>query len=366
MTSFSAKSPFACGAAAALALLAIFLQPTSARAEGEPPKASPAANPADPPPLAANPTDPPPLAANPAFAPASTPPPTPELAPAATPTPPEPPTARLEIDGSFAGSGYAVTREGANKADATGTTYLGTLGARLFLSPVKDDDAPRTQLPYLQRTSSIGAYVSVGSGQARVRDDSSSVYVGADAEVYALPALVLTGRVSYSQTTLSELVVPRRFGSLGVGVGYRAGENLLSVSYDQELQVLGGNAQTLRLGTLTLSDFVVIDRAVALRVYGSVVDGGAVGGASITYYPTNELGISIRGYGGSIGAGVGTIKNTFTVAGAGGGLSYWVARVLQVGAWYRLSASVGPNGPGLVASTGTEHGVEFGVTVRIP
>lgn len=317
----------------------------------------------------ANPTDPPPLVANPApgSAPsASTPTPTPQLAPAAPPTAQEPPTARLELDGSFVGSGYSVTRDGARNSSATGSTYLGTLGARLFLSPVKDDDAPRTQLPYLQRTSSIGAYVSVGTGQARVRDDSSSVYVGADTEVYALPALVLTGRVSYSQTTLSEIIVPRRFGSLGLGIGYRADENLLSISYDQQLQVLGGNAQTLRLGTLTLSDFVVIDRAVALRVYGSVVDGGAHGGASLTYYPTNELGITLRGYGGSIGAGVGIIKDTFTVGGAGGGLSYWVARVLQVGAWYRLSASVGPNGPGLVASTGIEHGLDVGVTVRIP
>jgi len=210
---------------------------------------------------------------------------------------PTPLTARWELSGSYRPSFDALYIEGSSGVPK-GTYQSGSVGGTLFLSPVRDEDAPRSLLPFLQRTSAVSLSVGAGGGEYALSQESAFVAFGGGANIYILPSLEVTAQGSFLQVGAPDLIVPRRFGDAGGGVAFRSGDNRLALHYVQGIVVLGGNAQAPRFGELTLSNTTVLARVTRLGFFASVIDRGAYAGASLGVFPTNELGLSIRASGG--------------------------------------------------------------------
>ncbi len=286
-------------------------------------------------------------------------------------------SARWELAGAFSGSSATATL--GDTPYASTTSAEGTARARFFFSPVHDEDAPRSVLPYLQRASSVQVHGAFGGAWTRFEGAFGGAWTrgafspsntlsygsfGADADVYVTPKLVLFGGMEYEKVGSTSLFVPREFGAAAVGAGLRIGENRLNVGYTHGIAVLGGALQPTRFGALTLSDYALLARRVALSAYGQLLDGGASAGGGLTFYATDDIGLSASGFGGRAIFSAVTPNETYTRVGWGGSVSLWIGRAVRLEPGYRALVLPTRGDPTRSPST-IEHTGSLEVVLRI-
>lgn len=184
--------------------------------------------------------------------------------------------------------------------------------------------------------------------------------MGASVGAYVLSALRLGARASFEQVGLSRLVEPRRFVDVGASVGLRSDDNLLSLSYDHTVAVLGGEAMPARLGALSLREYVLVDRSVGLGLTGTLRDRGASADVGITVYPIPDLGIDGWLQAGRAAYSITDPRSLTTRVGGGGGAGFWIAKVLRVSAGYSATFEI-------IRENTSEltHAVNVGLAVRL-
>lgn len=194
-----------------------------------------------------------------------------------------------------------------------------------FRTPLRDDGAPYSLQPFLQRTSLWT--VAFDSGHIATHnpfggDDPTTWNVGAGAtfDVYVRRWLAVTGSLAYGfsafRNTGNDHIDHVLSGS--VGFGLRIADTRLDAGYGLAKQDLGGSFAPLRQ-SFGLSLFSAIARRATIALSGALVPGGGDGSASVEYFPERELGIfmsafaaksrsdpqgfDVRGYGGTAGVG---------------------------------------------------------------
>lgn len=278
-------------------------------------------------------------------------------------------SARWELAGAFSASSAAATLGDAPYASTTSAE--GTASARFFFSPVHDEDAPRSVSPYLQRASSVQVHGAFGGAWSRFegafsppRNTWSYGSFGADADVYVTPKLVLFGGMEYERVGSTSLFAPREFGAAALGAGLRIGENRLNVGYTHAIAVLGGTVQPTRFGALTLSDYALLARRVALSAHAHLLEGGASAGGGLTFYVTDDIGLSASGFGGRAIFSPVTPNETYTQIGWRGSVSLWMGRAVRLEPGYGALVLPSRGDPTRSPST-IEHTGSLEVVLRI-
>jgi len=313
--------------------------------------------------------------------------------PAAAPTPPEArprvvipsAPARYEVSGGVTGSAYSIQRDFAPSADPIilppgwiKPTQLGNAGdvglsVGHFFSPVRDDAAPRSLQPYLQRVSRAYAGVSAGGFSTKYGTPAAStrnysyVSVGAGVHAYVTPHFTVSGSAGYTYDVLHEapLLDQQHTLSAAAGLGLRVGDVLVTASYRFNARVHDGRLADTRWGAAQLSAYWVFARAYSLGLGAYVRDDGGGGSVDFAAYTTKDLAIFA---GVSAGTYLYPTSNTradyYTF---GLGISYWTDTMLRLSLGYGFnftdSAARSETTP---ASRQYEHALSLGATLRLP
>ena len=291
------------------------------------------------------------------------------------PAPPEPPSApaRWELATTLSGSVYTihVTQEGFQLPDQSGKSGSITAGPIVYLTPVIDDDAPRSLQPFLQRTSTVSAtitgdgFITESASRAFTRK-SSLIGLSAGVDRYVTRGFALTGGLGYSYSALHDGEVTHAHGlSASAGFGVRLGDVRLDASYTFDARDLDGTFATVRWGTVNAAAYAVVAKSVVLRLYGLISDGGGGGGGSVGYYTTKDIGLFL---GGSGRAFVYYLPEVHSHSFSGwAGISCWATPSARVYGTYSLNINQTPAQPGRLTQADTiEHALSVSVNVRIP
>jgi hypothetical protein len=219
--------------------------------------------------------------------------------------PPPPPraTSSWEISAALAGTIYSIhdTTSFAG-SDLGGNRARGSLGAVSYLTPVVDDDSPRSLQPFLQRVSTVSA--SLGGGgfvtRAPFGSDNGDRWVDASAgvDVYVSRYVALAASFAYEYDSAYPSGDTIHALSPTAGVGLRFGDVRIDASYSFIATSINGRFSPVEWGSAGLGVYAVIARTVVLNPYGRILGGGGTGGASIGFYPQRDLGFWVTGYGG--------------------------------------------------------------------
>lgn len=199
----------------------------------------------------------------------------------------------------------------------------------------------RSLLPFLQRTGSVDATLGLrGTDQSSFPGPATGMSVGVGPRGYVGDALMIRGGFSYDRQTYTDLPDARHFVVSHVGAGLRTDKNLLALDYEQGFGVLGGSFQTPEFGALPLSDLVVVDDWVTLRLAGTLLRGGARGSIHAGFYLTHELGLGIGAFGSRAShyTDSAEITNRF---GGSADIGYWITPRVSVGVSYDLLVEPG-------------------------
>jgi len=263
------------------------------------------------------------------------------------PRPPAAPSS-WELEGILAGSVYTINQPtlpgnlGPPPPSASGNSGGGTLDVVRFLAPVVDDGAPRTLQPFLQRTSALS--LSIGGGGFVTRNPNGgenrtdvNLPVGLGANMYVTRWLALTASIGYQYDLLHDVGVDQTTHSMtgSAGFGLRTGDARFDVSYTFTANDVNGSFAPLRWGTIEGTAYAVIERRVALTVWGQALQDGGAGGAGLDVYPTQDFCFFLSGFG---ARGEVYSQDLMVDRGSGqGGLAYWVTPVTQLGVYYTLT-----------------------------
>ena len=182
--------------------------------------------------------------------------------------------ARYEVSGAATGSAYSILRDfalsGVTIIPGRGwfaPTQLGNAGdvgvsVGHFFTPVRDDAAPRSLQPYLQRASRAYASVSAGGfstkyGGAPNARNYSYVSVGAGVRAYLTPHFTVSASASYTYDVLHDALILDKQHTLAAvaGVGLRVGDALVTASCRFSARALDGRLVEPRWGATQLSAY---------------------------------------------------------------------------------------------------------------
>jgi hypothetical protein len=327
----------------------------------------------------------PPAPTGPAAAPVASPtepvaPPQPALPEPPAPSPAPPPTApnapaRWQLAGGLSGSIFTIHYGVAASqfADPTGNRGRISLGPTVFLSPVRDDDAPRSLQPYLQRTSSVSAGISGGGFVTRYGNNGtftrtdSDIGGSASVDAYVSRDFALTGGFGYRYDVLHEDLTLNKGHSFSGNAGFavRIGDARLDASYSFNAYDVDGSFARLRWGSVGLGAFIVLARSFTLGLAGHAADDGGGGGVDLGYYPTKNLGLFL-GFSGSTFAYAATDVHTSFYTGSAS-LSYWVTPGMRLSWGYSLDVITEPAQQlALVGYDEIQHTASVSVLARLP
>jgi hypothetical protein len=246
---------------------------------------------------------------------------------------------------------------------------------------VVDDDAPRLLQPFLQRASSISFTMNASGfvtqyppfnafSPSGTRSDAQ-FGPGVGVDIYVTPIFALTGGLGYSYDTLHDDLamlnqVTHGFLAWG-GFGLRANDARFDVQYAFQALDLGGAWAPLRWGTLTGTAFIVIDRRVALKLWGQALQSGGGGGLEGDYYPLQSLGLFAGAYGAR-----GKLYDDETMvnrARAWAGFSYWFSARVRAGLEYDFLLNDVPDQTVMGNTFGYDeyqHGCVLDLVFRLP
>lgn len=322
------------------------------------------------------PASPPPLGAP------AEPGPTDLFVPVDPPAPPPPPTrqdargaaTRWEMTGGLSGSVFSIHHGPAGDASADQHGNRGSIyvGPEVFLSPVVDNDAPRSLQPYLQRTSTVYGSISgdgfvtrYGNGAFTRKYTSGSVNVGAD--VYMTRHVALTGGFQYGYNVLHDETILNKEHSFwgNAGIGVRLGDTRVDASYSFSAQDVDGSFRKPRWGSVAVSAYLLFAESFALTLAGHGSEDGGGGSLGLGVYTKKDLGFYCGFSGGTfVYIDSGTRSNYYT---GWLGTSYWVTPTLRFYWAYSLSFNKSPSQPlQPYESDEIEHSLSVSVIARLP
>lgn len=292
--------------------------------------------------------------------------------------PPEPPElpelrrgpTRWQLSAQASGSTYSLSHRDIPSGD--GNRGSGSVSGTRFMTPVLDDDAPRSLQPYLQGVSAISASVRGGGSVSRFpgspsKGTSGSVGAGAGLDMYINSYFALLAGASYSHGFVKGLGAGRSWNSVAgsAGVGLRLHNTRLDATYTFRASATDGRFDDLRWGSVDVRLQTVIARCFLIAPWGSVSDGANAGGLDLGYYVTKDLGLFVSGFGGSI---VYTADDVHGVRYGGSlGLSSWVSPSVRLGLDYNLNVLDVPlQYNKSLGYAETEHAVSFTGVLRLP
>jgi hypothetical protein len=284
-----------------------------------------------------------------------------------------------ELYVTLLGAGYLIQyAPSAPIPGALGGRGYGSFEVSRYLSPLVDDDAPRSLQPFLQRASHVSALVagsgfvtlfpgsSVGPGGKR-SDEVLAFGVGAD--VYVTRWLALTGLLGHSLDALHDDVAgvdqTGHSFSASAGFGLRAGDVRFDAAYTFGASLGDAGWAKLRWGSFQGTLTAVINRRFALVPWGRALQGGGGGGIGVDVYPTQNLGVHASGYGerGELYSASDTIENRYS---GRAGLSYWLTPRVRLAAFYQFTLLDTPSTPGAPGFDERDNAGELDVAVRLP
>jgi hypothetical protein len=236
---------------------------------------------------------------------------------------------------------------------------------RRYFAPLRDDAAPYSLQPFLQRASSWSLTLDGGHFSTRNpfggqdRTDWNGGVSGA-VDAYVRRWLILNGGFGYGFSALRDVGVDQSTHTINgfVDVGLRVADTRIDAWYGlTALETAGSFAPARQRFGATA--FTAIARRFTLGVSGASIPSGVEGSASLEYYATRELGI----FGGTF-AGRGKLYSTDAVPTryAGWvGLAGWIDPTVGVSGQYELTVenfAAQPGGP-------SDHNVTHTITLEV-
>ena len=281
---------------------------------------------------------------------------------------------RWDITGGLSGSIYTIhPGPYANTDfDQQGNRGSASVGPIVFLTPVVDNDAPRSLQPFLQRTSSVygdvfgGGFVTRHGNGAFTRTDS---LVGADAgaDVYLTRHLALTGGIRYAYDVLHDDVLVRKGHSFSgsAGVGARIGDARIDASYGFGAYNFDGSFVKPGWGSVGLSAYLLLAESFAITLSGHVNDRGGGGGLNLGLYATKDFGV-FAGFSGATFTYTDSDVRSNRYNGSAG-FSYWATPALRFYWSYVLGVNSSPSQPlQEIERREIEHALSASVVARLP
>lgn len=251
-------------------------------------------------------------------------------------------------------------------------TGLGSTSISTFLHHrLRDDDAPLSLQPYLQRAGAIGGSFSF-SGFSTESPSFQSPYhgttVGGTISLDAYPGGIFTLWASasffYAHTDGSNLdnpgtewLLPR----VELGPGIRIDDTRMTVGYTYAPTITNGNYDGRGPGQFYLRVTTVIARRLYLSALGELILSGARGRLELELFPWRVLGLG-AGIEYAEGALFYDSRGVYRQLQPSASLSWWVAWWLRLGLEYRFTHT--EDVPGGGASVNTHRGL-LALTFRL-
>lgn len=248
------------------------------------------------------------------------------------------PDPNWDLGASLSGRRYAIQSNSPGSRAIDGTAEALGLELVRFLVPLRDDGAPYTLQPFLQRMNTFS--VSVDAGHFTTNEPTGDRTdweggVGAGVDLYAQRWLNIAASLSYSYDVLHDLGADEKthtFSGTG-GAGWRTGDTLVRVSYYVTKAQISDASAPLRQG-VQLSASTVLARRLTLALFAETIPQGGEAQLSGEYFHGRNLGIfaSALGAEGQIyrtGPAVHRFVGTVGVAG-------WLDSRTALLAWYTL------------------------------
>jgi hypothetical protein len=255
-----------------------------------------------------------------------------------------------------------------------------------YLAPIIDDDAPRSLQPFLQRASVLS--IGFGLSGFSTTTTSSNGVITSDlgklteiglgpslgANIYLTPAFALTAGFAYEYDVRTESDREVAFGTKThrllpqAGFGIRFGDTRIDLQYRFEGDLVSDQEERLppaQWGSIVLGVETVIDRTVDLNFGGQVFDAGAAGSASVTVYPTKNVGI----FGGGSGcAGRKYFNNDDSHNDYGGfvGAAIWFAPRVRGTFEYQIGGTTVPESEDVGSYSELRNEIDVTFTFRLP
>jgi hypothetical protein len=277
-----------------------------------------------------------------------------------------------EMDTSLSGRSYSLQYPQVQTGgfqEGAGLTFT------QFLAPLRDDGSPYTLRSFLERTGSLSMSVGVGhlSTHNPFQDSTRTATwgdVSGGLNIYVKRWLAVTAGLDYDYDSIHDTGFDdgAHFVSGFAGLGFRAGDVRLDVSYDASASRQFGAWTPIRR-ELDISAFgVFARRRLALGIGAEVVRGGFGGSASAEYFPSPDLGLFVDGTAvrGKLYVDADFPVNRYTVT---GGISGWVdGSTGMVARYTRMIEDQPSQGAGGVndGERQTSHQVTLNVLVLFP
>jgi len=263
-------------------------------------------------------------------------------APEPSPPLPEPRGTRgpsWQVDASLRGGVYSIQYFASPSRGGKELTGIAVL--HRFFSPLREDAAPLSLLPFLQRVSQ--GYLGVAAGGFAAESSgggprsSSSVALVSGIDVYLVDSFAITGSFAYGFSSFQGAFDSQQTHTLGVsaGLAVRFDDTRLDLSYAFSAVNADGTFGKSRWGNVTLELFTVSSRRYTFGPWGRLGTHGGEGGVALGFYATQRLGLFVGGF-----AGKGYFyADDVDVVRYGGDMSasYWVAPAVRLSAGYALS-----------------------------
>jgi hypothetical protein len=240
--------------------------------------------------------------------------------------------------------------------DLTASSTVGAVGisAQFFLSPVLDDDSPRSLQPFLQHVGSLALSISPGAGSISggsrspfgVHGSSSEAFssegIGVDAYVTKVAAITATLSHSYVGTTGSFNNLTSHSISVSAGGGAHLGDTRLDFAYTFEASSQHGDFATPVFGVISAGVHTVFGRHVELSLAARGFDTGLGGSGELTGYIGKSVALFIGAFGDYHRRRVahGAPDNRY---GTFAGVGVWAGPVLHLVGSYTLSGFTVPS-----------------------
>jgi hypothetical protein len=244
-----------------------------------------------------------------------------------------------QVNTSLSGNRYSIQNVAPSfSTDGTGEDVDFTMTR--FLSPLRDDGAPYSLEPFLQRTSTWsvsldGNHFSTHNPFGGPDRTEWGGGIGGSFDVYVRRWLALNGGLGYGYSALNDGELDQRTHSLNgfVEVGLRVADTRFDAWYTLDALDVGGSTSLRR--RYGASAYTAIARRLTMNLSGNIIPAGERGSIRLEYYATRELGI----YMGAL-AGTGKLYSNDVVARTYGGwlgVAAWIEPTLGILGEYDLT-----------------------------
>jgi hypothetical protein len=289
---------------------------------------------------------------------------------AASGQPARDPAPSMQVNASLSGSRYSL--QSTSPTPSTyGTTQDLSFSLTRYLAPLRDDGAPYSLQPFLQRSNRLsiglgGGHLSTHNPFGRQDHTVWNGGVSGSLDVYVKRWLALNGGLGYGHSTLHDVGFDQSTHSFSafLGIGLRLADTRIDAWYDLVALDQGGSFAPLRR-QFGASAFTAIARRFTLNVSGSVIANGVAGDLSLEYFATRELGI----YAGTL-ASRGKLysdESAPTRYAGWAGLAAWLDPAVGIGGAYQLTIedlAQGAGGPQFVGYHQISHALSFALFAR--